>query len=217
MKQKFNKGVFITFEGPDGSGKTTITKALEKKLKKEGFEVILTREPGGKNLKFAEDLRKLIFKYKNLDVMTELMLFEAARSEHLRKTIIPALKKGQIVLCDRFFDSSVVYQGFLGGIDVENIKKVNEIVVKKENFPDKTFVFEVSLKTILNRLENRLENNRYDKKNIGYFKKLRGFYLEIAKDDNRFEIVNNDEEITETINLLFEKIKCIYEQKNKTN
>ena len=105
------QGKFITFEGPDGSGKTTCAKGVYDKLKKEGYDVIYTREPGG--IEIAEEIRNIILDPKNtkMDARCEALLYAASRRQHLVEKVLPALAKGQIVLCDRFVDSSLAYQG----------------------------------------------------------------------------------------------------------
>jgi dTMP kinase len=119
-----SKGLFITFEGPDGSGKTTILKKVyEKLLSNNSYGVVLTREPGGTNNKIAEDIRNLLLnkmEYK-IDYHAEALLFAASRAQHVHDFIQPNLEKGNIVLCDRYIDSSIVYQGFGRGLGVEPI------------------------------------------------------------------------------------------------
>jgi dTMP kinase len=117
------KGIFISFEGVDGSGKSTILKMLYKKLLDEGKEVVLTREPGGTNNKIAEDIRTLLLNKVeySFDYRAEALLFAASRAQHVSDFINPSLEEGKIVLCDRYIDSSLVYQGLGRGLGIENV------------------------------------------------------------------------------------------------
>jgi dTMP kinase len=128
--KKFNN--FITFEGPEGSGKSTIAKMVERYLGNNGKKVLLTREPGGTGLKFAEDIRNVIFENNDLHVMSELLLFSAARKEHLDKVIKPNTANGTIVICDRFADSSTVYQGMTLGLGKEKVEAIHKVVVGED-------------------------------------------------------------------------------------
>lgn len=120
------KGLFISFEGNDGSGKSSAIKAVYDKLKEDGYDVILTREPGGS--KIAEKIRELILDTDNvgMDDITEALLYAASRREHITKTIIPALNMGKIILCDRFLDSSLAYQGNARGIGIDKVYDLNQ-------------------------------------------------------------------------------------------
>ena len=115
------KSMFITFEGNDGSGKSSVIEAIREELTKRGYDIVLTREPGGS--KIAEKIREVILDVDNtgMDDRTEALLYAASRREHLQKTVIPALKEGKIVLCDRFIDSSLAYQGFARGIGIDEV------------------------------------------------------------------------------------------------
>ena len=132
-----NKGLFITFEGNDGSGKTTISKNIYEKLKKMGYPVIYTREPGG--IDIAEQIRNVILNPKNtaMDARCEALLYAASRRQHLVEKVLPALDKGQIVLCDRFLDSSLVYQGIARGIGVQEVYDINAFAIEG-HLPDAT-------------------------------------------------------------------------------
>jgi dTMP kinase len=125
--KKFNN--FITFEGPEGSGKSTIAKMIKEYLETNGKEVVLTREPGGTGIQFAETIREVIMKHGEINPMTELLLFESARKEHLESLIKPSVNDKKIVICDRFADSSTVYQGMVKGLGKERVQKLNDLVI----------------------------------------------------------------------------------------
>lgn len=125
--KKFNN--FITFEGPEGSGKSTVAKVVSQLLLEKGVETALTREPGGTGIQFSEDVRELIMKSGDINTMTELLLFESARSEHIEKFIKPNAESNKIVICDRYMDSSTVYQGIVMGLGKERVEELNLLTV----------------------------------------------------------------------------------------
>ena len=143
--------MFITFEGPDGSGKSTIIKWLYEKLQSEGFDILLTREPGGTPI--SEKIRNIILDNDNtaLDPRTEALLYAASRRQHLVEKIWPALKKGQIVLCDRYLDSSLAYQGGGRNLGLQNILDIN-LFATENTYPDLTIFFDASPEIGLSRL-----------------------------------------------------------------
>lgn len=160
--------MFITFEGPDGSGKSTIIKELHKKLTEEGYDILLTREPGGTPI--SEKIRDIILDNNNtnLDYRTEALLYAASRRQHLVEKIWPALKKGQIVLCDRYLDSSLAYQGGARKLGIKSILDIN-LFATEDTYPDLTIFFDVSpevglsrlskdKKRVADRLDNESEN-----------------------------------------------------------
>lgn len=155
------KGFFLTFEGPEASGKSSQIKLLEKYLKKNDISFVSSREPGG--TKLAESLRKLILKVKSdININEELLMLMAARSHHVNKVIKPALNAGKIVISDRFADSTFVYQGYVNKFGILKAKTLHKNILN--NFlPDKTFLFELSSSKIITRLKNRKIKNKYDK------------------------------------------------------
>jgi len=175
-------GVFITFEGGEGSGKTTIAQMVKDILDQEGYHVTLSREPGG--VEIAERIRDIIHnvEYKNMDRKTEALLYAASRRQHLVEKIIPALKNGDIVICDRFVDSSMVYQGIARGIGIDKVYEMN-LFATENILPNRTIFFDVQPEIGLERLyanENR-EINRLDLENIEFHQKVYTGYLEICK------------------------------------
>ena len=161
------KGLFITFEGNDGSGKTTISKMAYEKLMDMGYPVVYTREPGG--IDIAEQIRHVILDPKNtaMDARCEALLYAASRRQHLVEKVLPALAKHQIVLCDRFVDSSLVYQGIARGIGIEEVYKINEFAIEG-HLPDATIFLHVDLHTGLSRIETRGEKDRLDNESMKF-------------------------------------------------
>ena len=175
---KSNKGLFITFEGPEASGKSSQILLLSKYLKKNKIPFIITREPGGTN--FAEKLRKLILDNKStINNLEELLLLMAARSNHINKVIIPNLKKGKIVISDRYADSSFVYQGYLNKFGIKRTQKLHKELLNNF-FPDYTFIFQINPKEIIKRLKQRKIKNKYDKSNLLFHQKVIQGYKKIA-------------------------------------
>ena len=154
------KGLFVTFEGPEASGKSSQILLLEKYLRKKKISFITTREPGG--TKIAESLRNLILKLKSdINIEEEILMLMAARSHHINNIIIPALAKGKLVISDRFADSTFVYQGYVNKYGIQNAKKLHKNILN--NFlPHKTFLFQLSTKLIISRLKKRKSKNKYD-------------------------------------------------------
>ncbi|WFW29883.1 MAG: dTMP kinase [Wolbachia endosymbiont of Menacanthus eurysternus] len=168
--------MFITFEGVDGSGKTTQSELLVNYFKKIRGEnsVILTREPGGTPL--AERVRQILLRGDDdIDSISELLLFISVRYEHVKKVILPALKEGKIVVCDRFIDSTIAYQGYGLGVDLWLIENLHKLV--KIRYPDITFILDIDVQIGLGRVKNR---NKYEKMNINFFNKVRRGFQEIA-------------------------------------
>ena len=155
------KGLFLTFEGPEASGKSSQILLLEKYLKKNKISFITTREPGG--TKIAESLRNLILKIKsNINIEEEILMLMAARSHHINNVIIPALENGKLVISDRFADSTFVYQGYVNKFGIQKAKNLHKNILN--NFlPHKTFLFHLSTKLIISRLRKRKSKNKYDK------------------------------------------------------
>ena len=155
------KGLFLTFEGPEASGKSSQILLLKKYLKKNNISFIITREPGG--TKIAESLRKLILKVKSdINIEEEILMLMAARSHHINNVILPALEKGKLVISDRFADSTVVYQGYVNKFGIKNAKNLHKNILN--NFlPHKTFLFKLSTKLIISRIKKRKSKNKYDK------------------------------------------------------
>lgn len=172
---KVNKsGLFIALEGPDGCGKTTQSKALKQHLEQGGYQVILTREPGGTPL--AEEIRKLLLSDSGInDPMTELLLLSAARRDHIENLIKPKLDQGFIVISDRFIGSTIAYQGALKGLDYQQIINIHNAATASF-YPDITLVFTLSPEAAAGRMQNRSNHNHYDALSSGARGKIHDCY-----------------------------------------
>lgn len=190
------KGFFVTFEGGEGVGKSTQIKNLGQNLKSQGHDVVITREPGG--CPVAEDIRNLIFDKKyaeNWSIEAETLLMYAARSMHIKEIIAPALSAGKIVLCDRYMDSTRVYQGFVKKIDLGFIQTLEEKIVG-QYVPDLTFILDLKANEAMARVKGRGAENHHDRGSEAFYEGLRQGFLKIAKDDKtRCAIVDASQEI----------------------
>ena len=206
-------GKFITIEGCEGTGKTTQIKLLENKLKKK-IKVIATREPGGSN--GAEKIRNLIFnsKNENWSAMTEALLHISARSDHLEKIIKPNLIKGKWVICDRFRDSTIAYQGYGNGLKIDVLEMLQDSIFNKFH-ADLTIILDFDLRKSLARAKKRKKGfQKYEKMNISFHKKVRNGFIKIAKrNKKRCKIIKAEGNINE----INKKIIEIINKKFKTN
>ena len=185
-----DQGVFITFEGVEGAGKTTNIEYIAEKIKAAGHKILLTREPGGTEL--GEAVRELLISkdFPEMHYNTELLLMFAARAEHLQRKIIPALEQGKWVLCDRFTDATYAYQGAGRNIDQNSIQ-VLENLVQGTLRPDYTFLFDIDADIGLARAQSRGETDRFEQQHIDFFNRVRSAYLKMAEENkNRYRIVN---------------------------
>ena len=188
------KGLFITFEGADGCGKTTQIKLAAEYLKNKGYDVILTREPGAKGL--GEQLREILLNYDGIvSDRCESFLFLADRAQHIDTIVVPAVDAGKIVLCDRHIDSTVAYQGYGRGQDIEQINKLNMIATNNRK-PDLTIVFDIDVETSMSRVGS--EKDRMESSGTEFFNKVRHGYLEIAKQEpQRVRVLDSAKSIEE--------------------
>jgi len=202
-----SRGIFVTFEGADGSGKTTQIEYLAEHCRKLGYEVVLTREPGGTPI--SEKIRGIILDPENKEEsgMTEALLFAAARAQHVHEKIRPALERGCIVLCDRFLDSSIAYQAYARGLG-EDVITINEIAIQGCS-PDITFLLDLDPVIGQQRQILRGKLDRLEQDGIEFQKKVYEGYKELSKKyPGRFRIVNADrtqEEISVDIIRLFDE------------
>ena len=196
-----DKGLFITIEGPDGSGKSTQLKKLCSFLKKRRADFVFTREPGGTAV--GERIREIVLdkNHPEMDDLTEAMLYAAQRTQHVREMILPALKEGKIVICDRFVDSSLVYQGYARGLG-EDVKTINDMAIKGA-VPDITFLIMVDPATGRRRMKER-DMDRLEQLAEDFHERVYEGYMKLAeKEPNRFFIVDG----SLSPNEVFEKIK----------
>lgn len=187
----------INLEGGEGSGKSTVLKMLAEALTEKGFSVVCTREPGG--IDIAEQIREVILNRENtaMDARTEALLYAAARRQHLVEKIIPALEAGNIVLCDRYIDSSLAYQGYARGLGMEEIFAINKFAID-EYMPDLTLYFDVNPKVGLARIEKDADRevNRLDVESMKFHYKVReGYLLLLSKSPERIRLVNAENEL----------------------
>lgn len=202
-------GIFITFEGGEGSGKTTIASLVEKQLTQEGYKVILTREPGG--VEIAEKIRDIIVDPKNtkIDRKTEALLYAASRRQHLVEKVIPALENDYIVICDRFIDSSLVYQGLARGIGIDEVYEMN-LFATENILPKRTLFFDIKPEDGLKRVyaNKDREINRLDLEKLDFHQKVYEGYLSLCdKYSNRIVKIDASQNIEGVFNQVIEKIK----------
>lgn len=185
-------GLFITFEGADGCGKTTQIKLLDEYLRGKGYKTLLTREPGSKGL--GEKLREILLNYDGVVAPAcESFLFLADRAQHVECIIKPALERGTIVLCDRHTDSTLAYQGYGRGLDLEEIKHLNNIATSGLK-PDLTLLFDIDIETSQERVGK--EKDRMESAGIEFFERVRNGFLEIAKSEpERVKVLNSRDTI----------------------
>ena len=189
------KPFFIVFEGVEGCGKSFQSKKLYKKLKKKKVDTILTREPGG--TKSAELIRNLILKdyfeknsKEKFDKYTDTLLYLAARNEHIKNKIEPALKKKKVVICDRFTDSTTAYQVFGKKIDLNFIKNIHKKILRRIK-PNIVFILKVSQKSARNRLKKRKNKNRYDNFSQSFYANAQKSFIKIAKNKKNYYLLDS--------------------------
>ncbi|WP_082355287.1 dTMP kinase [Bacillus sp. FJAT-22090] len=203
------KGYFISSEGPEGAGKTTIMNLLGNKLIEEGYDVVMTREPGG--IMISEKIRNIILdnKHTMMDSRTEALLYAAARRQHLIEKVQPALEEGKIVICDRFIDSSLAYQGYARGIGVEEILAINKFAIGS-TMPDKTILFDIEPSVGLARINahDDREKNRLDVESLAFHEKVREGYLSLVDQyPERIQLVDASRSLEEVLNDVYKVIK----------
>ena len=188
------KGLFITFEGADGCGKTTQLNLLKDYLENKGYKVVITREPGAKGL--GEKIREILLNYDGeVSNRCESFLFLADRAQNIDIIVKPAIDEGKIVLCDRHTDSTVAYQGYGRGLDIEQINMLNRIATNNIK-PDLTLLFDVDIETSMKRVGN--QQDRMEKSGKEFFNKVRNGYLELAKQEpDRIKVIDTAKSITE--------------------
>lgn len=196
MPKKY-PGIFISFEGTEGSGKSTLIQHLKTALSHLQFEVISTREPGGNPV--SEKIRETVLHF-DMNPWTELLLYEAARSENLSQLVVPALMKGQIVLCDRFTDSSLAYQGYARGLPWDKVRTLNSLATQGLK-PDLTVFLDIDPETGLKRAN---DPNRFETEGVAFQEKVRRGFLKARRENPRSWLTLNvqgqsPEQLTETV------------------
>ena len=200
------KPKIITFEGIDGSGKTTHIKKVEQHLKKKKIKFLSFREPGGS--KNSEKIRKLILNNKNnFNSFTDLLLYMSSRNENIQ--MLNKSKNIKIILIDRFIHSTLAYQHFGMGINANLINTLNKLIIKEKKIAV-TFLLLVNKKNLKQRLNLRKSLNRYDKFKLSFYQKIQNGYLKIAKKRNsKFKIINANDDIIKNNNIIIKKINSI--------
>ncbi|UOQ49544.1 dTMP kinase [Gracilibacillus caseinilyticus] len=201
--------VFITFEGGEGAGKSTILERLTERLITEGYPVLATREPGG--IPISESIREVILDTNNtmMDARTEALLYAAARRQHLVEKVIPALQAGKIVLCDRFVDSSLVYQGAARGIGIEEVFQINQFAIA-DQMPDLTLFFDILPENGLKRISTNSdrEQNRLDLESLAFHQDVyRAYMTLLEKFPERIKRIDANFGILEVEDQAYNKIK----------
>jgi len=190
--------MFITFEGGEGTGKSTLVQIISKQLEEKGYEVVLTREPGGKGSLMAEKIRQLVLspEYKEVNAHTEALLYAASRAQHLDEVITPALKENKIVICDRYLDSSLAYQAYARGLGLDYVLNINRYALDK--LPDLTFYIDLDPKVGLDRIKDRTKNDRLDQEKMAFHEQVRAGYLELVdKYPKRIHVIDGNKSIAE--------------------
>ncbi len=203
-----NRGLFITFEGIDGCGKSTQFQMLKEYLESKGVDFLVVREPGGTVI--GEKIREILLNKKNdsMRPLTELLLFEAARAQITEEVIRPALEKGTCVLCDRFFDSTYAYQGYARKLGAEKVLMLNDLATAGLE-PDLTFLIDIPVSVALERRGIRGEaDDRMEALGTAFQEDVRKGYLEAAQKFSRIKVIDGKDEPS----VVFEKVKKYYEE-----
>ncbi|HPK67290.1 MAG TPA: dTMP kinase [Bacilli bacterium] len=208
--------MFVTFEGPEGSGKTSAANEVIRILVARGYDVLYTREPGGTPI--AEEIRNIILDKKNtaLDARAEALLYAASRRQHLIEKVWPALKEGKIVISDRFLDSSLAYQGAARKIGIENVLNIN-LFATEGTFPDLTLLFDITPEKGLERIaiNKKREVNRLDLEALEFHRQVRETFLELAKKyQERYVVIDASKTLPEVVGVALNVILDRLEQKH---
>ena len=205
------KAFFITFEGIEGSGKSYQSKKLLKNLKKEGIPAILTREPGG--TKSAEKIRKLILedyfsfgKTEKFNKYTDTLLYLAARNEHVKNVLKPALTKKKVIICDRYIDSTLAYQVYGKKVNKNLVDSVHKYILEKVR-PNLTILLKANINKVTKRLKERKKKNRYDKFSKNFYINVQKAFIKIAnKDKKRYFVIDNSKDLKITEKIILNRI-----------
>lgn len=200
------KGKFITLEGIEGAGKSSLAKGLAGKISEKNIPVLLTREPGDGPV--GAQIREILLHGEHLDAWTETFLFLADRRQHVINVIKPALEEGVWVICDRFADSTIVYQGYARGLSIEKLRELNALVIG-DCIPDLTFLLDVRPEVGLSRVQNK---DRLDCEPMEFHVRVReGFLSEAKHDESRWVIINSEASETEVLENAWEKMRNLLE------
>jgi len=189
-------GFFITFEGIEGSGKSTQMKLLTKHLREMNYDVVFTKEPGG--TKIGEKIRQILLDpiHHKMNDRTEILLYAADRAQHVVETIVPALESGKIVISDRYIDSNIAYQGYGRGLDMKMVRNVNEWVIR-DYWPDLTILLDLDVKLGLKRARDLTPDksgDRLERELIEFHERVRNAYLKMAEENERYRVIDASRE-----------------------
>lgn len=201
-------GYFITLEGGEGAGKTSMLQLLEQTLTEKGFKVLATREPGG--IEIAEKIRHIILDTGHIamDPRTEALLYAAARRQHLMEKVLPALREGKIVLCDRFIDSSLAYQGYARGLGIDEVFAINQFAIQN-CMPDLTLFFDIEPKEGLERIiaNKDREKNRLDLEALHFHEKVyEAYHLLVKRFPERIQVIDARQSMDQVKTQVMEQI-----------
>ena len=205
------QGKFISIEGPDGSGKSSVIKQLANLLEADGYELVLTREPGGSPI--AEQIRQVILDVNNtaMDPLTEAMLYAAGRRQHLVDTILPGLAAGKLVLSDRFVDSSLAYQGVGRQLPLEDIWSINQLAIDG-HLPDITLLLDLPAELGLERIyraQGQRQFDRLDQENLTFHQEVRQAFLDLAAKEDRIHLIDANQPIEVVVADCYQTLQTI--------
>lgn len=208
-------GTFITVEGPDGAGKTTQLQLLAERLTAEGYDIVMTREPGGTRI--GNEIRSLILNpaFSEMDEMTEILLYAASRAQHVNELIRPALAAGKIVLCDRFIDASIAYQGYGLGYSIEQVRTINHQATNGLE-PDRTYLFDLTVTDSKQRMMERGALDRIEQRDDLFRQRVyEGFMVLAEQEPKRIQLVNANQSIEVLQNNLCQDLLTYLEKRER--
>lgn len=212
MNEKETKGIFVTFEGIDGSGKSTQANSLLRRVQENGFNAVLFREPGGTRI--SEQIRQILLNTKHTEMVaiTEVLLYSAARAQLTEEMVIPGLQENDIVICDRYYDSTTAYQGYGRGINMEFINALTSEAANRIE-PDLTFLVDVSVDLAEKRSSTIGKQDRIELESIEFKKKVIEGFREIAENNpNRIVILDGSKDIEQLTDIAWNKIHTLLEK-----
>lgn len=207
-----SKGIFITIEGTDGAGKSTQIPFIKGFLEKKGYKVLLTREPGGTEI--GEKIRNLLLDKENKEMcdMTEALLYAASRAQHIKELIVPALEQGKAVLCDRFVDSSIAYQGKGRELGLETVKSINDFATCGLE-PDLTILLDLDPEKGLERVKENNAVDRLEQEKLDFHKKVYKGYKDLSNlYPNRIKVISADQSIQKTSSDIENKLETLLKE-----
>jgi len=205
-KKVLKRGIFMTFEGVEGCGKSTQAKIIHEDIVSEGYDCILTREPGGTRV--GEMIREILLRPENTALVdiAELLLFEASRAQIVEEVIRPALRKKQVVICDRFYDATTAYQGYGGGFNKADLKRMNDFATGGLK-PDLTIILDIESQEGLRRACRFRGEDRMEAKELAYHRRVRKGYMDIAKKEpKRVRLIRTRDSLEETRQIIKKEV-----------